>query len=359
MHETIKNILFVQPQGIGDMVMMTPMLNGLRSILPDSHISILVASKGAADVVEDSKVCDEIIFFNRFKARWYNYLSLFRKLWILHPDVCFIAPHVNPVLGELLSIMSRAKARIGHKKVLPIIGYTHFDPSVLEMHKIEANHHLLTLVYPDAKLGNMVFHIDAQSEEEAQKFWRIHGADGHDVLGVHPGCDKKGFRKRYSIDSFNHVIRKFLSIYPDARCAIFLGPADVRLSKNINWDHPRIFCVKNQPLRVVAAIIRRVRLMLTTDSGLGHVANAVGVPVTSIFGPANPSITAPIGPHCTVVQHPEKFPCMPCISTPLYAHCDHRKCLTTLEPEYVVEKLCQSWESLKDGISKAANGLKE
>jgi ADP-heptose:LPS heptosyltransferase len=359
MHETIKNILFVQPQGIGDMVMMTPMLNGLRSILPDSHISILVASRGAADVVDDSEVCDEIIIFNRFKAHWHNYLSLFRKLWILHPDVCFIAPHVNPVLGELLSIMSRAEIRIGHKNVLPIIGYTHFDPSVLEMHKIEANHHLLTLVYPDAKLGNMVFHIDAQSEEKAQKLRRIYELDGHDILGVHPGCDKKGFHKRYPVDNFNHVINFFLSTYPDARCVIFIGPDDVELSKNINWDNPRIFCVENQPLRIVAAVIRRVRLMLTTDSGLGHVANAMGVPVVSIFGPANPSIAAPVGRHCRVVQNPRKLSCMPCINTSHYGHCDHRECLTTLQPEYVVEKLCQSWESLKNGISRVANGLKE
>jgi len=344
LEKLIKNILFVQPQGIGDTVMMTPMLDGLRSILPDAYISVLVASRGAADVVENSKMVDNIIVFNRFKAHWYNYLSLFRRLWVLHPDVCFITGYANPVLGELLSIMSRAKTRLGHKRVLPLIGYTHFDPSLLKMHKTEASHHLLTSVFPDVKLGNMIFHIDGKSEENAKTLCKMNLLDGYDILGVHPGTDKTGANKRYPIDNFNHVIRIFLGIYPKAKCSIFLGPDDVELSENINWDHPRIFSVENQPLGVVAAMIQRVRLMLTTDSGLGHVASAVGVPVVSIFGPADPSITAPIGPHCTVVQHPKKFPCMPCIFTPLYGYCDYRKCLTTLEPEYVVEKLCQSWE---------------
>jgi heptosyltransferase-2 len=45
------------------------------------------------------------------------------------------------------------------------------------------------------------------------------------------------------------------------------------------------------------------------DTGVGHLAAALGTPVTALFGPTDPRLTAPRGP-VRVLSHP--VPCAPC-----------------------------------------------
>jgi heptosyltransferase-2 len=64
---------------------------------------------------------------------------------------------------------------------------------------------------------------------------------------------------------------------------------------------------------------------VSNDSGAMHLAAALGVPVTAIFGPTNERATAPIGDH-DVIQH-QVF-CRPCMlrECPI----DHR-CMRRIE----------------------------
>src|SRR5712664_973899 len=85
------------------------------------------------------------------------------------------------------------------------------------------------------------------------------------------------------------------------------------------------------------ALLSRCQLFVGNDSGAMHVAAAVGLPVVAIFGPTDPYGTAPITPHCTVVQ--EKPYCSPCFlrRCPI----DHR-CMTNVQPQ-AVEAAARGW----------------
>ena len=63
-------------------------------------------------------------------------------------------------------------------------------------------------------------------------------------------------------------------------------------------------------LLTLAAIIARVDLFVTGDTGPMHVAAAVGTPVVAVFGPSDPARYAPRGPHDQVVR--VDLPCSPC-----------------------------------------------
>lgn len=54
----------------------------------------------------------------------------------------------------------------------------------------------------------------------------------------------------------------------------------------------------------LACWISTARIYIGNDSGIAHLAAAVGTPVVSIFLATDPSIWAPRGPHVTVLQHP-------------------------------------------------------
>lgn len=63
-------------------------------------------------------------------------------------------------------------------------------------------------------------------------------------------------------------------------------------------------------LLTVAAILERVDLLITGDTGPMHLAVAVGTPVVAVFGPSEPARYGPRGPHDRVVR--VDLPCSPC-----------------------------------------------
>jgi heptosyltransferase-2 len=51
---------------------------------------------------------------------------------------------------------------------------------------------------------------------------------------------------------------------------------------------------------------------VSNDSGLLHVAAALGTPAIGIFGPTSPLHWAPLNPLAAVIEAPNAPPCRPC-----------------------------------------------
>jgi lipopolysaccharide heptosyltransferase II len=80
----------------------------------------------------------------------------------------------------------------------------------------------------------------------------------------------------------------------------------------------------------LAGLLSHCRALVTNDSGAMHLAAAVGVSVTAVFGPTSERATRPLGDAHVVITH--DVWCRPCMlrECPL----DHR-CMTGIEPERV------------------------
>jgi ADP-heptose:LPS heptosyltransferase len=63
-------------------------------------------------------------------------------------------------------------------------------------------------------------------------------------------------------------------------------------------------------LVVLTAVLERLALFITGDTGPMHLAAAVGTPVLAIFGPSLPSRYAPLSPRARIVRI--DIPCSPC-----------------------------------------------
>ncbi len=71
-------------------------------------------------------------------------------------------------------------------------------------------------------------------------------------------------------------------------------------------------------------------MLVGVDSGVMHLAAAVGTPVVGLFGPSDPNITGPQGEGHRVVC--VDMPCRPCLGK----SCDiDRQCMRRVTPDMV------------------------
>ena len=87
------------------------------------------------------------------------------------------------------------------------------------------------------------------------------------------------------------------------------------------------------------AAIKRCTCSIGIDTGMQHIAGALSVPTISIFGPTNPKNHGAFSTCSYFVEH--DVDCKYCYGTENYIHCKHRRCLTEITPQQVMDTVYQ------------------
>jgi len=74
---------------------------------------------------------------------------------------------------------------------------------------------------------------------------------------------------------------------------------------------------------------------ITNDSGLMHIAAAIGTPTMGIFGPTSPYLWAPLNGLAATVQRESQLACQPCQRTVCTMN-DHR-CMRDISASHVAD----------------------
>lgn len=89
------------------------------------------------------------------------------------------------------------------------------------------------------------------------------------------------------------------------RVAVVGGPADTEaVAALVRQGLRDIPVIEQQTLPITAGMLAHARLFLGHDSGVGHLAAAVGTPTIALFGPTDPSQWAPLGDHVSIITGP-------------------------------------------------------
>jgi hypothetical protein len=106
-----------------------------------------------------------------------------------------------------------------------------------------------------------------------------------DFIAIHPFSGSP--KKNWPLEKFRELARALEQSAPVRWCA---GPEDPPLENAVRIDD----------LYELACWLARAGLYVGNDSGITHLAAAVGTPVLALFGPTDPDVWAPRGPNVTI-----------------------------------------------------------
>jgi len=169
---------------------------------------------------------------------------------------------------------------------------------------------------------------------EAQA-WRTRAGlddDGRPVIAFAPGA--VGLSKRWPVESFAQVARaltaKKFSVW------VLGSPNEAPLAQAIvRIAGPRARDLTSSDLRNAILALKISRAALSNDSGLLHVAAAMGTPSIGIFGPTSPWHWAPLNPLAATIETDTELPCRPCHKPT--CRLEHHRCMRDIPAERVLQ----------------------
>ncbi len=118
-------------------------------------------------------------------------------------------------------------------------------------------------------------------------------------LALHPGSGSP--RKNWPVERFAALAD---ALAPREPFALIDGPADRAVSAGLASIARRAVLVRDRSVSFVAALLRRARLCVGNDSGVSHLAAAVGTPTLALFGPTDPAVWGPVGAAARTLRAP-------------------------------------------------------
>lgn len=145
-------------------------------------------------------------------------------------------------------------------------------------------------------------HPSESDRDAASKFLKMVGREP--IVAVHPGSGSE--KKNWPVEKFTAVAR-WVSDELAGQLLVVQGEADDHVVKELAKSlEPRPFTVASGlKLVELAAVLERCALFLGNDSGITHLAAAVGTPVVAMFGSASLPIWEPRGERVRVVAFSE------------------------------------------------------
>lgn len=306
---------------LGDIIMSYPVLSALRKRYPGAAISVLskVHLADCYDGITGIDVLPYSGFGNAVKKA---------KQW--EADSALILP--RSLNSALMVFMSRIPVRVGYSYDLRKALLTKSAPCTKESRKLHRVNYFFDLynLFSGDKLGPQEpsFRPSQKSIDTAAKLID----EKKPLIGINPGAAygraKQYFEERYVEVGKALAARGFGIVVTG-------GPTEVDVCGRIAAAiHGAISVAGKTPIPVLAAIMKRLRLYITNDTGPMHLADAVGCKVLAIFGSTDPIATGPFrNSNKTIYTAVE---CSPCLKR----ECPygHYKCFDTIPASRVIEE---------------------
>ncbi|MBC7785709.1 MAG: glycosyltransferase family 9 protein [Burkholderiales bacterium] len=306
----IRHATFVIPlvAGIGNALMTEPMIRQLRTNLPEARLVVMAISQPIGEVMRRVDRVEVIVTGSGIK----NLLSGVRTTRALSPDIYLVPFPSNRWQYNALARASGAPRVLVHGYPMSRLRAMSFligdrVPAERGIHDVVQNLRLLPKlgITPDYTMApQFVLRDDdrAQAADLLQQtgitepFIVIHAGSAQTILAE---------AKRWPTDQYARLVEN-LRDETGLSILIVEGPDEVGVAQSILGKISDLSHIHSITLRgnlgVAGAMLERSAFYVGTDSGLAHLAAAVGKRAVTLFAPADPDRVCPFGNRDLVVQ---------------------------------------------------------
>ena len=328
-NDSLKRVLIIRPGGMGDAIFLIPLLRSVKKRYPSLIIDILCEQRNRQAFVSQPDTHDHLYCYDELKS----FSTVLKNKYGLVIDTeqwhylsALIAYFLTLPSGQTIGFATRAlRAKLFHQP-------TAYRIDAYELENFTKLFRSLLMNQDSVKDINNSFRIKENLLE-----WALQKIPSQSVsLFVGASIPERRLTLAQSLELIRFILGRNFSV-------ILLGGNDVlatgkELKEKIS--DPRLLnFVGKISLEQSAALIKTSKLFIGTDSGLMHLACAVGTPTIAIFGPGNLNKWSPQGTQHTVIT--ENAPCSPCTH---YGYtlptCNGSYfCMRDIKIKYIVEKI--------------------
>jgi heptosyltransferase II len=317
-----KNILVRLPNWLGDMVMATAFVQALTQQYPHATIDV-IAKKGLDFLLDYFPPMGKRYVFSKADYKGISGAWRFGKQVGASKryDIVFCLP--NSFSSAIMAKAVGAKQVVGYRKELRRLLLTHHYPIPQGLHRVEEYLQLLrSFAGYDRITPTVQLMVPA-----AQKQQRL-------IINI----NSEAASRRLPVAKAVHIINDVRS-KTDCPIVLIGSPAEKVFVDSVYAALASVHQIENRAgqttLPQLLQVLASSTVMLSTDSGPAHVANALGVHTVVLFGAGNEKSTAPFNPNKAIIRLGQ-LPCEPCVSNTCKKF-DMPHCLTLLPEAFVTQ----------------------
>jgi lipopolysaccharide heptosyltransferase II len=320
----IRKVLFIRPGGIGDAVLLIPAILALKNKYPDSVIDVL-AEKRNHDVFSFCTAISKIYLYDKPD----QLLSAIRSDYdvVIDTEQWY---RLSAVIARLTGAAVLTGYATNERKTL----FTHPISYSQDDHEIDSFMHLLFPVIGEEVLEVKPPFISIPDRISEHVKAHIRPLTGKKIVAIFPGGSIR--EKRWGSDKFHDTAK--LLVQKGYGIVVLGGKEDVSDAIEITWNLPFVVNLCGELiLEESAAVLKEASLLITTDSGIMHIASALGTRILALFGPSNPMKWAPRSEDSIVIT--KQLMCSPCSKFGNTPRCKYNNaCMQQITVNEVYEK---------------------
>lgn len=325
----VRRILVIRPGGMGDMILLQPMLHALRRSCPGALID-LVCERRNREIPELAGTSNDMLLYDA---------QPLRTLWLLlrrRYDLAIDTEQFHN-FSAVMAWISGAPVRVGFKinpGRNPI--YTHLVNYDLEGY--EADEFMRLLAPLGVQEEAVVEGCLSGSGQQVRSAPPAGPGCGQVLIHIAPSTRYKYWAQEKVATLAKRLITGEVPGIPDPVVGLVGGHRDAALARRIAalaGQGERVKIMAGEfTLRETADLIARATLFIGGDSGLAHMAVALGTPTVVLFGPSDPLKWGVKSPNNAVVCR--NLACAPCFIFGYHKRCRTIDCMGGITVDEVV-----------------------